>query len=236
MFHNMKSAFLVAITCCTWLLGSPVAGYTVNSGTSGCRQCKSIPGDRKWPTTVEWDKLNATVDGRLIATLPIAHVCHAPWYSKEACEALRSKWGVAELQTSQPAEFLAPWFQNQSCTPFGGEKSACDLGNYASYSINVTGSKDIIAGVKFAKEKNIRLVVKNTGHDLQGKSTGKGALSLWTHNMRDANLITNYRSKYYNGPAIKFGAGVQIAQAVNRSCWRLLSRRRLRAAREPFTD
>ncbi|KAI1122426.1 FAD-binding domain-containing protein [Nemania abortiva] len=205
MFHNSWSALIA----CTWLLGSPAVSYTINSA------CKPIVGDRNWPTTAEWNKLNATVDGRLIATLPIAHVCHNPSFSEEACQPLKEHWGVADLQTSQPAEFLAPWFQNQSCTPFGAEKSACSLGNYASYSIKVTSSKDIVAGIEFARKKNVRLVTKNTGHDLQGKSTGKGALSLWTHNMKDMEVISNYRSTYYNGPAFKVGAGVQISEAVS---------------------
>jgi hypothetical protein len=38
-------------------------------------------------------------------------------------------------------------------------------GNLAVYSINVTGADDVAAGLKFAQEKNIRLVVKNTGHE-----------------------------------------------------------------------
>ncbi|KAI1163546.1 FAD-binding domain-containing protein [Nemania serpens] len=208
MFHSSRSAFVL----CTWLLGSPVISSTINSAVNS--GCKPIPGDRNWPTSAEWNKLNSTVDGRLIATLPIAHVCHAPWYSEEACQSLRDHWGVAELQTSQPAEFLAPWFQNQSCTPFETEGSPCSLGNYASYSINVTSSKDIVAGLAFAKKKNVRLVVKNTGHDLQGKSTGKGALSLWTHNLKSMTFIPSYRSDNYKGPAIKVGAGVQITEAV----------------------
>ncbi|GAP90162.1 putative FAD binding domain protein [Rosellinia necatrix] len=207
MFHDI----LVIILTCTWLLGSPAVGYTIDSGKTAC---KSIPGDRNWPSTADWDNLNATVNGRLIATLPIAHVCHAPWYSKQACDTLRTQWGVAELQTSQPAEFLAPWFQNQSCTPFEAEGSPCNLGNYASYSIEVLSTEDVITGVEFARKKNIRLVVKNTGHDLQGKSTGKGALSLWTRNMKDMELVSDYTSDYYKGPAIKMGAGVQIAEIV----------------------
>lgn len=38
-------------------------------------------------------------------------------------------------------------------------------GNIAEYSINVTNADDVAAGVKFAQEKNIRLVIKNTGHE-----------------------------------------------------------------------
>ncbi|KAI8632857.1 FAD-binding domain-containing protein [Xylariaceae sp. FL1651] len=210
MLYHSRPALIAAVPC-TWLLASLVTGLAIDSRTAAC---KPIPGDFNWPTKNEWDKLNATVDGRLIATEPIAYVCHDPTYSNEACAALRTQWGVAELQTSQPAEFLAPWFQNQSCTPFEAEDSLCTLGNYASYSINVSGSEDIKAGLAFARESNVRLVVKNTGHDLQGKSTGKGALSLWTHNLKDIELVPEYSSDHYHGPALKVGAGVQIIEAV----------------------
>lgn len=60
---------------------------------------------------------------------------------------------------------MNPFFQNQSCDPFTAKEKQCDLGNYASYSISVTDSSDAVAGINFAKEKNIRLVIKNTGHE-----------------------------------------------------------------------
>lgn len=41
----------------------------------------------------------------------------------------------------------------------------CELGNYASYSMNVTGQEDVSAGIRFARENNVRLVIKNTGHE-----------------------------------------------------------------------
>lgn len=80
------------------------------------------------------------------------------------------------------------------------------------YAINVSSSEDVIAGLKFAKERNIRLVVKNTGHDYQGRSCGQGSLSLWTHNLKDISFL-NYTSDSYTGPAIRLGAGVQAFEA-----------------------
>jgi len=38
--------------------------------------CRYIPGDAGWPSQEKWNKLNKTLEGRLIATVPIAHVCH----------------------------------------------------------------------------------------------------------------------------------------------------------------
>ena len=45
-----------------------------------------------------------------------------------------------------------------------------------------------------------------------GKSTGAGGLSIWTHYIKDIDFM-NYTSKYYNGSAVKIGAGIQDAEA-----------------------
>ena len=74
--------------------------------------------------------------------------------------------------------------------------------------------KDVQAGIAFAQKRNVRLVVKNSGHDFYGKSTGKGALSLWVHNLKDKTVIPNYRSTYYRGAAVKVGAGVEGGDAA----------------------
>jgi hypothetical protein len=45
-----------------------------------------------------------------------------------------------------------------------------------------------------------------------GKSTGKGALSLWMHKLKDIEVV-NYTSNVFTGPAMKMGAGVQAFEA-----------------------
>ena len=60
--------------------------------------CRSIPGDRGWPPTATWDRLNETVGERLIATDPLAHVCHDPTYSNATCTSLKEEWGIPGLQ------------------------------------------------------------------------------------------------------------------------------------------
>jgi hypothetical protein len=64
-----------------------------------------------------------------------------------------------------PGEFLSPWYHNQTCTPFTDTTKSCELGNYASYSIDVSSANDVIAGLDFAQRNNIRLAIKNTGHE-----------------------------------------------------------------------
>ncbi len=47
------------------------------------------------------------------------------------------------------------------------------------------------------------------GDSYLGKSTGRGGLALWMHNLKTRELIPSYSSSYYSGPAIRLGAGVQ---------------------------
>jgi len=47
-----------------------------------------------------------------------------------------------------------------------------------------------------------------------GKSSGQGSLSLWTYNLKQANVISHYESPSYSGPAMKWGAGVGVGYAM----------------------
>ncbi|PHH59141.1 hypothetical protein CDD81_3699 [Ophiocordyceps australis] len=186
--------------------------------------CRNIPGDAGWPSANDWAKLNQTVHGHLISSVPLASVCHdAPFNNYDAgeCTAIQGHWNQTTLQhINSPAEFLSMYFNNYTCDAFTPRDRPCELGNFPSYVINVTGPADVQAGVQFAREHNIRLIVKNTGHDYLGKSSGHGSLSLWTHNLKTTQFLSNYTSPQYRGPAMKSGAGVEgfdYYQAVNRT-------------------
>ena len=58
---------------------------------------------------------------------------------------------------------MNPYYQNVTCSPFTPIEQPCELGDRAVYSIDVRKVSDIQAGLKFAHQKNIRLVVKSTG-------------------------------------------------------------------------
>ena len=55
-------------------------------------QCKCFPGDDCWPATKDWNKLNSTVNGHLIATVPLASPCHGANYDAARCQTLRDGW------------------------------------------------------------------------------------------------------------------------------------------------
>lgn len=103
---------------------------------------------------------------------------------------------------------MAPFFANQSCDPWTSRERPCELGTYVRYAVNATGAEDIAAAVIFAREKNVRLVVRNTGHDYLGRSTGAGSLAVWTHYLKDIIPI-QWGDEEFAGTALKLGAGVQ---------------------------
>lgn len=45
-----------------------------------------------------------------------------------------------------------------------------------------------------------------------GKSTGHGALAIWTHFLTETEWISSYSSPLYQGPALKAHAGVSVLQ------------------------
>lgn len=144
-----------------------LAGVALASFGAGviAEDCKCGPGDKCWPSQEKWDKLNKKVDGRLIRTVPIGHVCHEPTYDAAACANLQKNWLQAETHDVDPTSIMQSYWANSSCSPFDPPSKPCIIGDYVQYTINVTTQDHIKAGIKFAKKHNIRLVIKNTGHE-----------------------------------------------------------------------
>ncbi|KAK7978485.1 FAD binding domain-containing protein [Apiospora saccharicola] len=179
--------------------------------------CYCMPGDACWPSADTWSTLNSTVSGRLVATVPIGSPCHDPTYDADACAALQSGWQLPQTHLPSSSSVMHPFFANQSCDPFTPRSQPCLLGNYAAYAVNVTGKEDVQAALKFAKTNNIRIVIRNTGHDFLGRSTGAGSLAIWTQYLKNMEF-SDWSDEFYQGPAVKFGAGVigyEATEAVN---------------------
>lgn len=109
-----------------------------------------------------------------------------------------------------PVNIMSPYWQNNSCSPFLAPEAICTLGNMAQYAINISSADQVAVGLRFAQENNIRLTIKNTGHDFLGRSAGEGSLALWMRNLQEITFL-DYDSSQYSGPAARFGAGVQNA-------------------------
>jgi hypothetical protein len=177
------------------------------------RECKTSPGDALWPSQRLWKIFDLLLGGALSPIVPIASPCYANSSYNNAdaakCAAVVNGWATEELHFEDPGSIMFPIYQGKTCWP-GTDASQLTTCTQGGYSIKVRNVAQIQLAVNFARLLNLRLVIKNTGHDYNGRSTGKNALSLWTHNLKDVKFIENYVTDDYQGPAVKAGAGVQV--------------------------
>ncbi|KAL4914304.1 hypothetical protein BDW62DRAFT_213533 [Aspergillus aurantiobrunneus] len=152
-------------------------------------------------------------DDSYIATRRLGSPCHDPHHDKALCGQLQAAWTLPELHYTTPSSIMAPFFANDSCDPFHPATTPCSLGNYVPFAVNVSHPNHVSTALSFASTHNIRLVIRKTGHDYQGKSTGAGALALWMHNLKGIDVQHDYADAFYTGPAIRMGAGVQGFEA-----------------------
>jgi len=176
-------------------------------------RCRYVPGDKKWPSDKAWTKLakKLSTEDALIKATPQSSVCYGSTKNDAQCQQLTANWTNSYTHIDDPTEILSPIYQGLTCVPPNiYDTVSCTLGGYPSYVIKAANVLDLQLGINFARNDGVRLVVKNTGHDFSGKSTGLGSLSLWTHGLKDILFTANYVDEScYKGPVIKAGAGVQ---------------------------
>ncbi|KAL1884062.1 hypothetical protein Daus18300_000171 [Diaporthe australafricana] len=171
-------------------------GDASNAATSIVTEtgCKAFPGESHWPSQDQWSLLASLTGGALIKGEPSAAVCYEDWpqYNPEGCSSVTEDWE-------------SPYFQPDA---------TCSLGGLPSYVINATDVEKIQLAVNFARNLNVRLVVKNKGHDFNAKSTGAVALTVWTTYLQDIVYLGDEYSygTGYTGPAFKLGSGVEAIQ------------------------
>ncbi|KAI0479900.1 hypothetical protein F4859DRAFT_477683 [Xylaria cf. heliscus] len=216
---NAPFGFLIGPTIVIAAAAAIALRYQDTLTTTTAPRCRSIPGDSSWPTEDIWADLNRTVAGRLLAPLPIGAPCHKtvlgkpnPQYDEETCASLRANWFYPETHIPSPSSPMGYAFSGDSCNPFTTPDAPCTQGSHAVYAINASGVADFQSAVRFARERNVRLAIRNTGHDYLGKSAGAHALAVWTRHMKGLELV-GYESESYTGPAIKMGAGVEVMEA-----------------------
>ncbi|KAG0258602.1 hypothetical protein DFQ27_004540 [Actinomortierella ambigua] len=148
-------------------------------------RCKCLPHEPCWPNTGTWNDFNSTVNGNLIATTPVARVCHGENYNKDMCDNVTKNYYFDHWRQLQPGAVVrANWetFRGEGCLL--KQTAPCLQGAVPLYTVKATTIDHVKATVNFAEKHNIRLVVKNTGHDYLGRSMANSSLSLWTIHMK----------------------------------------------------
>lgn len=131
--------------------------------------CKASPGSSSWPSSQDWYALGLKLSGRLLKPTPPGAVCHPelPEYNNATCATVVEEWYKVDYYATDPIS--SPWsnWNNDSCLPWTG--SPCTGEGFPVYVVNATSKEDVKTGVDFARNHNVRLVVKGTGHDYLGR-------------------------------------------------------------------
>ncbi|KAI0854513.1 FAD-binding domain-containing protein [Xylaria cubensis] len=204
-------------TCWLALLaaGSGEAAYMPRRGPSAC---KSFPGTSSWPTQATWTQFNQTLGGKLLASAPPGAACHEgqPSYSKSECAVVASLWKNQTFHAADPVSSMWQQFNNDTCWP--EQAVPCSVAGYPAYVINATTATDVKQGVDFARQHNVRLNVKSTGHDYMGRSSAPGSLSIWVHYMQAHQTYNSVKPQgcnyTYDVTAVTVGGGSQIGTIV----------------------
>ncbi len=167
--YILRSLCLLVLLRKSWVLGSLYNHHWgLPEESSGADRCRCYPGDSCWPSPETWADFNQTLHGKLLATVPLASPCHDDKfaeYNAAECQKLRDVWLEPQTHYVSSSSVMAPLFANRSCDPFLAESARCIIGTYVSYAVNVSKASDVIETIHFATHHNIRLVIRNTGHE-----------------------------------------------------------------------
>lgn len=137
------------------------------------------PGDAAWPSEARWNALFNAVGGRLVKLDDPFAPCRA------APDGLACQSFFKELRN--------PYFisDNPALTETSGWVDAWNS-RPSAYAVKAQSTADVVAAVNFARENNLRLVIKGGGHSYQGTSDAPDSLLIWTREMNGIELHDSF--------------------------------------------
>jgi hypothetical protein len=126
------------------------------------------PSDPGWPDEASWDKLNQAVGGRLIKVQPLLAAC-ASGPDGASCQDMLKNLRNPYFVGDQPgATQTSGWVDAWMSAP-------------SAYAVAARTTADVVAAVNFARDNNVRLVIKGGGHSYQGTSNAADSLFFVHH-------------------------------------------------------
>ncbi|KAJ3815721.1 hypothetical protein F5876DRAFT_61310 [Lentinula aff. lateritia] len=154
--------------------------------------------------TINWNALNSSVNGKLFQYAPFARACFKDaegvigTYDANACAFAQAHYSDGQYRDTIPSSYqglqwetcpstgescLLDWMNPLNEAAFDYPK-ACQQGSIPAYFLEVQSASDVQDAFKFSVETGVDVVVKNTGHEFQGRSARPGSLALWTKNLQ----------------------------------------------------
>jgi len=157
------------------------------------------PGDAAWPTAASWQKLKDAVGGNLIEVHSLFGACEKEPGAAACLEATENIHNPFYIGDQPAGTQVSGWLDAWTPAP-------------SVYALKARHTADVVAGVNFARQNRLRLVVKGTGHSYQGTSNAADSLLIWTRAMNqvtvhEAFVASGCEGKAQAVPAVSTGAG-----------------------------
>ena len=157
------------------------------------------PSDPGWPGDAQWARLGEQVDGNLIRPNPLFAPCEAEPGSAACEDVMKNMRNPFFISDHPSGTEVSGWVD--AWTPAASE-----------YAVAARKPAHVAAAVNFAREHNLRLVVKGTGHSYLGTSNAPDSLLVWTRAMNEVVLHEAFvplgcEKRCVPMPAVSAGAG-----------------------------
>ena len=201
---------------------------SAGSGLPGMPYPRRVrPNDAAWPDAAAWESLNRQTGGRLIAVTSPFQTCAASPNGAACADALNNIRNPFYVGDQPGLTQTSGWIDAWTSTP-------------STYAVAAETTADVVAAVNFAREKNLRLVVKGGGHSYQGTSDSGDSLLIWTRKMNaivlhDAFVPTGCAGVRAPQPAVTIEAGamwIDAYDAVTTKGGRYVQGRRIARSRD----
>ena len=196
---NRRTLLKLAATSSLLATGMPPTRSSADpaSALTGTTRRRVRPSDPSWPSLAEWERLNQAVGGRLVKVESQLAAC-ADKPDTPACQELLRNLRNPFFIGEQPwATQISGWADAWMSAP-------------SVFAVAAKTAADVAATVNFAREHNLRLVIKGGGHSLLGTSNAADSLLIWTRAMDDITLHEAFVPQGCNTPpqpGVSVGAG-----------------------------
>jgi len=165
------------------------------------------PSDADWPSKAAWKRLNDALDGNLIPVeFPIdACIKEADGTAcKNLIANIKNPYYIGEHPgLTQTLGWVDAWFTKPSV-----------------FAVAAKDANHVAAAIQFARENDLRLVLKGGGHSYQGTSNAPDSLLVWTRQMHDVLMHEAFVPEGCDGKqvaqrAVTCGSGAIWMQAYD---------------------
>ena len=206
MAKRVNRRRLLKILSALPVVGSFLSGVSASAQTAAPKTRVRL-GDPAWPSDAEWKKLSGEVEGRLIKVRSPLSACIGGPFDESCAQTfkeLKNPYYLGdEVGLTQSLGWVDAWTSRPSV-----------------YAVAAKTAQDVVAAVNFARDHNLRLVVKGGGHSYQGSSNAADSLLVWTRHMNAVKLHDAFVGAGCEGraapePAVSVEAGAIWGHVYN---------------------